>query len=243
MKKISINGKGALLRVFALLLLCGAVAALLDVNTPMSASAAAVRATPTVATDMPLTPPPGFKPAMKTDLSQLVGRDPSVKVETLTLPAPLCAAIQKAQLGASCQILHYWAEANHLSLPQGTLTASSSVAASSYWYWWASDMICSSTGFGCAAWSLHLTMDGVANGTRVYQWDEGCTPGGGGFLTVVDWCGFLHNGGGWPTNGMQFGLNGHVCTISIGPVGGICFNHGIRRWINDWGNPGGLYTW
>jgi hypothetical protein len=44
---------------------------------------------------------------------------------------------------------------------------------------------------------------------------------------------------GWPNYGIQYGMNGNACLFSA--YG--CFNHGLRRWINDWGTPTGCYQW
>jgi hypothetical protein len=52
--------------------------------------------------------PSGFKTPANADLSQLVGKDLSVHVETLTLPAASCSAKELARSGGKCQILHYW---------------------------------------------------------------------------------------------------------------------------------------
>ena len=73
-------------------------------------------------------------------------------------------------------------------------------------------------------------MDGVANGSHVYQWHVTCTPGG--YETYCgsgsgEWYGYFYNGGGWPNYAMQFG----------------CVEHGQRQWINDSGNPTTYYNW
>jgi hypothetical protein len=187
--------------------------------------------------------PPGFKAPASADLSQLLGKDPTVHIETLKLPATSCSAKELARSTGKCQILHYWKTgATRLPLSRGTQVIS---ASGGYWYWWAWDQICSSndpgTHDGCTYWSFTMTEDGVANGSHVWQWNHGCTAGG--FFGSVDgqWCGYLYNGGGWPNYAMQFGLNGKACLITAWGTG--CYNHGMRRWINDYGNRSTFYSW
>ena len=106
-----------------------------------------------------------------------------------------------------------------------------------YWYWSWQDQICSI--YGCWYWSLASWEDGIANGYNVWQWHHTCTPSG--INASITWCGSFFNGGGWPNYAMQFGLNGQQCFNY--PWGQVCFQHGLRRWINDWGNPGYFYYW
>lgn len=189
--------------------------------------------------------PHGFKLAASPNLSQLYGKDPAIHMEILTLSSASCAALNQASPAAAptCQLRHYWNGTTHLALPQGTNKAAS--VASGYWYWWAWDQLCSAndpgTHDGCRYWSFTMTEDGVANGHNVWQWNHGCTAGG--FFGSVDgqWCGYLYNGGGWPHYAMQFGLNGRACLITAWGTG--CYNHGMRRWINDWGNLSTFYSW
>ena len=82
---------------------------------------------------------------------------------------------------------------------------------------------------------------GLANGSNVYQWSHGCTPSG--FQVSNVWCGSQYNGGGWPTYGMLFGYDANVCTVKLGSVGAGCFAHGMRRWIDDYGNLSTFYYW
>lgn len=91
---------------------------------------------------------------------------------------------------------------------------------------------------GCWFANYKLTYDGVANGTNVWQWDVGCTPGGYG--TNCTWKGYLYNGGGWPYYKMQFGANAQFCVV-LNSIG--CFNHGMRTWVDDSGNDLGVASW
>jgi hypothetical protein len=86
-----------------------------------------------------------------------------------------------------------------------------------------------------------MTEDGVANGSHVWQWNHGCTAGGAFGTMDGGWCGYLYNGGGWPYYAMQFGLNGRACIITSWGTG--CYNHGMRRWIDDYGNLSTFYYW
>ncbi|MHB8589002.1 MAG: hypothetical protein ACYDA0_09145 [Candidatus Dormibacteraceae bacterium] len=190
-------------------------------------------------------PPPGYK----------VPADPPpgavIKSEVITLSASACASLSqgldapgKAAL-ATCEVVHSSYGVNHAPLPAGTRLTGSlftdhialAAASAGYWYWSRWDRLCSI--YGCWYVSYTLTEDGIANGNNVYQWNEGCTPGG--LNTSITWCGSLYNGGGYPYYAMQFGLNGQSCVILSG--GTICAQHGIRRWIDDWGNAGGYSVW
>lgn len=217
MMKAILPVRRALLRWGIALLVLGSIGAALVGTTP-SAQAASLPHTLSSAR------------AASLDLSHLFGTDPRVHQDRLTLPAASCTALRQAQPGASCQILHYWAVANHQPLPQGK-----QAAANTGWYWWAWDEI---DGIG-GIWSFTLSEDGWATGSNVWMWNEGCTAGG--LQSTVTWCGDLYNGGGSPNYAMQFGLNGVVCAPT--PWGCINANHGMRRWIDDNGNPAGFNYW
>jgi hypothetical protein len=185
------------------------------------------------------------------DLSKV----PGATVKTLTLDSQQCAAVKQAapSKDQSCQFLEYSLHVNHRSVPAGkqfnwdssALAGSSSANAASlsvrpatspsdpYWYWHDWDQICSF--YGCWYMSFSLEEDGVANGWYVWQWNEYCTPGGYGTSILPGGCFYLHNGGGAPYHGVQFGLNGQFC---VGPYGIGCINHGMRRWISLWGDEG-----
>jgi hypothetical protein len=175
----------------------------------------------------------------------------TVTTEIVTLPAAQCAAMNKA-LAASgqrtdptCRAVHQSYGQNNLALPAGTtlatsrnfLTGNTAYAAAAYWYWSWWDQECSI--YGCWFWGVSLWEDGVANGSNVWKWNEGCTASG--YNTTVTWCGFFYNGGGWPYWAMQFGENSSSCAFING--GPACFGHGQRRWIDDWGNPSGYSYW
>ena len=216
----------------------GMVVTISSVGSVTSASAAST-STPTTADAAALAPKPpaGWTGThVPTDPSKI----PGVTVEQITLSPALCAALNGVRSGAApgCVGLHYSLGTNHEALPTGTTAPQKGITPSSYayWHWSYSDWICSIA--GCWLASLTLWEDGVANGTYVWQWDVTCTPGGQN--TNVQWCGYLHNGGNWPYYAMEFGLNGQFC---IGPWGLGCINHGIRRWINDWGQPAGFSSW
>lgn len=183
-------------------------------------------------------PPAGFHPVSDPHDTE------ALTVTTTKLPPSTCSALNRVRSGAApdCQALDYQKETNRQPLPPGTqwspVTKGSggrAHAASSYWYWSHSDSICSI--YGCWYASLGSWEDGVANGSNVWNWNHGCTPGG--YNTSITWCGYFYNGGGWPNYGIQYGMNGNACLFSA--YG--CFNHGLRRWINDWGTPTGYYTW
>lgn len=175
----------------------------------------------------------------------------AVTTEIVTLPTAQCDAMNKALAAAghatdpSCRAVHQSYGQNHLALPAGTsvatarnfLTNSTVYASAAYWYWSWWDQECSI--YGCWFWGVSLSEDGVANGSNVWQWNTGCTPNG--YNTTVSWCGYLHNGGGWPYYAMQFGVNSTSCAYVNG--GPACFGHGQRRWINDYGNPAGYSYW
>ena len=182
-------------------------------------------------------PPAGFNPSLDPPPGAVV------HTELLTLPAGSCATINGGGPHASCQAFHYSYGVNHQALPAGTeiAGASSGVALAAtppagYWYWSRWDEICSI--YGCWYFSLTLSEDGDANGSSVWRWHNNCTPGG---LASVTWCGYFNNGGPPPYYAMQFGLNGQACV----PVSGntICAAHGIRRSIDDFGNPGAYQQW
>jgi hypothetical protein len=177
--------------------------------------------------------------------------NPYVRVEHVDLSAGDCTrllagvpAAKMAQVQAEqCSMLHYSFGANHLPVPAHTSgapeasagTASSACCGYWYWSWW--DDLCN--GLSCNVWDFHLNEDGVANGYNVYQWHTNCTASGLG--STVTWYGYMFNGGGWPYYGMEFGCNGTVC-VGIGPAS-YCYGHGMRRWIDDWGDPSTFYDW
>lgn len=191
--------------------------------------------------------PPGFQ----RNLDPPAGA--SVSEEIVTLPAAQCAAMNQALTAsgkaaqADCRVIHRSYGKSHQALPAGTLAAaprglfggSTVYAAAAYWYWSWWDQECSL--YGCWYWGVSLTEDGVANGSNVWQWSGAqCTASGvDNFCT---WSGYFHNGGGWPTFGMQFGENSCVLGAVINGAQ-ICVGHGQRRWINDWGNPAGYSYW
>jgi hypothetical protein len=177
--------------------------------------------------------------------------NPYVHVERVQLSPADCArllagvpAAQAAQVQAQqCSMLHYSFGANHLPVPArmpgapGASAGTGSSGCCGYWYWWWWDDLCN--GISCSIWDFHLNEDGVADGNNVYQWHTNCTASGLG--STVTWCGYLFNGGGAPYYGMEFGVNGSVC-IGIGPAT-YCYGHGMRRWIDDWGDPTTVYNW
>lgn len=156
-----------------------------------------------------------------------------------------------------CYLVRYMYAVNYQALMPGETTAiptgvgprsasvngatTNVVAASAPAYWRWSYRVAVTDILGGNLWKLTLSMNGVANGQNVYQWYTNCTPSG--FNTSIQWCGYQYNGGGAPTYGMLFGLNGQVCGVAIGPVGVLCYNHGIRQWIDDRGNPTTEYDW
>jgi hypothetical protein len=179
-------------------------------------------------------PPAGFRPALDPPAGA------AVQSELITLPAGECASVNG---DTSCQAIHLSYGVNLQALPAGSTIAgaSSGVALAAtvppgYWYWSRWDKICAL--YGCWYFSMTLTEDGVANGNNVWKWDEGCTPGG---LARTTWCGYFYNGGGPPNYAMQFGINIEACAPLSG--GTVCAAHGIRRWIDDFGNPGGYSAW
>ena len=178
--------------------------------------------------------PVGFQP----DLAPPPGAH--ITVRTITLQPGSCAMLNEAPSSAGgCQAVLYSYGRNFQPLPVGVRYAASGpdVLAAGYWYWSWWDQMCSA--YGCWYSSFTLQEDGVANGSNVWQWNKYCTPGG--INTNITWCGYNYNGGGYPYYAMQFGLNGTGCPIING--GPFCINHGMRRWIDDWGNPGYYTQW
>jgi hypothetical protein len=177
--------------------------------------------------------PVGWHPSLNPPAGAVVQR------EVITLPAGLCASFNGGGAQASCQAIHYSYGVNHQALPANTTVANASpnvALAAAYWYWSRWDKTCSI--WGCWYVSFTETEDGDANGLNVWRWSSSCSGGG---LGVITWCGYFYNGGGYPYYAMQFGLNGEACIPLSG--GTVCANHGIRRWIDDNGNPGGYSTW
>lgn len=179
-------------------------------------------------------------------LDVLARTDPNVVVTRESLPAAQCTQLLSAAKAKSatlpanaCDFVHYSYGVNHQAVPAGT-TGAVAIASGmdpGYWYWSFWDEVTDVTGGN--VWKFHLNEDGEANGQHVYQWHTNCTPSGLG--TSISWCGYFYNGGGAPNYGMQFGLDGKVC-IGIGPAQ-YCYAHGIRRWIDDSGNPSTVNTW
>lgn len=174
-------------------------------------------------------PPAGFK-GTAVDAATAHGATSRI----IRLAPRACAEYNRAYPGSvpDCQARLYTYGRDHQALPAGSRSASPN----SYWYWSYSDEECSI--YGCWYWSVNLSMDGVADGSNVYQWNVGCSPGGYG--TSCTWKGYLYNGGGWPYYAMQFGENSQSC---VGPYGIGCFAHGQRQWINDYGTPTTYYNW
>ncbi len=154
-----------------------------------------------------------------------------VIMHTITLPKKSCASLSAVHPGTvpGCKIDVYTSSVNRQPLPRGTKMQSAVSSSSDYWYW--SDEAWACPAAGCWVWKIDLQMDGVANDLNVWQWNEYCTPSGYG--ETITWCGYLHNGGGSPYYGMQFGVNWNSC---VGPYGIGCFSHWMRVWINDDGN-------
>ena len=208
------------------LLAASASAATASPHAPTTGAAAQASAA------KPPTPPAGFT---GTSTNPATARGATVRI--ITLRPKTCAAYNRTDPGTvpGCRAKLYSYSRNHQALPKET------TAASSYWYWTASDEECSI--YGCWYWSANLWMDGVANGSHVYQWHVGCTPGGYETYCGYDsgqWYGYFYNGGGWPNYAMQFGENSKSC---VAPYNVGCFSHGQRQWINDWGNPTTYYNW
>jgi hypothetical protein len=168
-----------------------------------------------------------------------------VKVEIIKLTAAQCAKLPTVD----CTVIHKSWGVNHQPLPKGTTlrataagTASAMCPADCYWYWSWWDQIGNCVYIaghgGCLSWTYSVEENGDANGSHVYRWNNWCTAGGNSTST---WCGYFWNGGGYPNYAMQFG--GNVCAGIPTPWGWLCFNHGQRRWIDDYGNPGGYYYW
>ncbi len=213
--------RGTRARLLAALLLSGAV---LAAGGPAAVHPAAAPVAPG--------PPAGWvAPGVPADPASA----PGAAVETITLGAAPCAALNATDPGVAptCQLRHYSGGVNHQPVPGSPSRGGVTNGAYWSWYWSHWDAVC---GAWCS-WKMASSEDGVADGYNVWQWDHGCTPSGYG--TVITWCGSLYNGGGWPNYAMQFGLNGNVCA---GPNIG-CVGHGLRRWIDDNGKPGGFYTW
>jgi hypothetical protein len=165
-----------------------------------------------------------------------------VHSERLTLPSAECASAQAVRFtDASCQYIHQWWSETHQPLPQGTRLAGASssiaLAAVPYYYWSWGDWDCSI--YGCGYGGFRLWEDGVANDVNVWQWDVTCTPSG--INTNCTWKGYFYNGGGYPYYAMQFGANEQQCLST--QLGLVCANHGMRRWINDEGDPNGFSAW
>jgi len=191
--------------------------------------------------DHPL-PPSGYQ----IDVSPPPGT--TIEEEIVTLPASACAVMNQAlvergqQAEKDCRAIHGSYGFNHRPLPAGTVARSTGglfdagtvQAAAAYWHWGWYDYECSL--YGCMVWKVSLEEEGVANGSNVWQWGVYCTPSGLG--TVCTWKGYFHNGGGWPYYAMQFGENS--CTGASVNGTSVCMNHGIRRWIDDWGNGGAV---
>jgi hypothetical protein len=175
----------------------------------------------------PPVPPAGFQ---GTPVNPATARGATIRM--ITLNPETCAEYNRAYPGTvpNCQAKLYSYGQSNLTLPKGT------AAASGYWYWSAGDTECPPA--GCGLWSAHLTMDGVANGSHVYQWNVGCTASGYG--ESCTWDGYFHNGGGWPYYSMQFGEDGQFC---VAPFGVGCFNNGIRQSVTDSGRLTGFYDW
>ena len=212
------------IRVIArtVLAMAAAVVMLMTISTAAAQASAA----------KPPAPPVGFK---GTPVNPATTGATSVRI--ITLNPKTCAEYNRTNPGSvpGCRAKLYTYSRNHQALPIGT------TAASGYWYWSASDEECSI--YGCWYWSANLWMDGVANGSNVWQWNVGCTPGG--YETYCgygsgQWYGYFYNGGGWPYYAMQFGDNSKSC---VAPYNVGCYNHGQRQWINDWGNPTTYYNW
>jgi len=200
-----------------------------------AAAAAMLIMIPTAAANASVTAPAapaGFKAAPVN-----LATDPGASVQTITLTKGECTALNHSHPGTvpNCKALLYTDSGNHEALPAGTAKAIKD-ASSGYWYWWGSKEECSL--YSCHYWSVHLTMDGVANGSHVYQWNVGCTASG--YDTSCAWHGYLYNGGGWPHYAMQFGENSNSC---IGPYNIGCTGHGMRQWVNDDGYLTGYDHW
>lgn len=215
------------------------IASALAFGILMVPSAASMAAGP----DHPL-PPAGYRP----DLSPPPGA--VVKEEVVTLPAAQCAGMNQALTAqglaaeADCRAIHGSYGFSHRPLPAGTVTRTSALLnagtayASVAWFTWGwYDYECAL--YGCWYWKVTLEEDGVANGANVYQWHVWCTPSG--VNTSCTWTGYNYNGGGYPYYAMQFGENSCSYVIVRGLY--FCIGHGMRRWIDDWGNGGGFSNW
>jgi hypothetical protein len=194
--------------------------------------------------DHPL-PPAGYRPDLTPPSGALV------KEEVVTLPAAQCAAMNSAleakgqAAESNCRAIHGSYGFSHQQLPAGTVTRTSNAllnagtayASAAYFYWGWYDYECAL--YGCWYWKVTLEEDGVANGANVWQWHVWCTPQG--VNTSCTWKGYSYNGGGAPTFAMQFGENS--CSYVIVKGFYFCIGHGMRRWIDDWGNGAGFSYW
>ena len=150
------------------------------------------------------------------------------------LSAEECSALK---LPNNCQLIHTWSGSS--SAPSGAATTATAAATIYYGYW--VDEICPYVGGQSACWitGYKQTEDYTYDGSHVWESTHGCTPEG--FESSITWCGYLYNGDGPPYYAMQFGLNGLSCLST--KIGVLCYNHGMRRWINDSGSPGSFSWW
>jgi len=153
--------------------------------------------------------------------------------QTVTLPSSLCATLNAAYPGSepNCAGILVVTGSDYLPIP--TTGRSSGAAqpdsiAPGYWYWSYTDHLCS--GAGCWLWNDSLSMDGVANGDAVYQWNVQCTPGG---FSYCSWHGYSFNGGGAPYYAMECGMDVVAEQVPPVPPG----YHGVRQWITDYEPP------
>jgi hypothetical protein len=230
------------------------LAALGSVTAVASASAATTGSSGHAVSQAIPIAPAGWKP-------ETVARpwlNPHATMRVVTLSRTACSALNKARPGAApdCTVRDYFLRdgGNHQPLPAGTrfstgghvITAKAAAAASSaYWYWGVYSFVeCSNSIAGCTAWNVNLTIDGVADGSNVYQWNVGCSTGSFGYDATCGWSGYLYNGGevvpGCGCVGMQFGEDSTE-TIVTSITGFI--NSGQRVWVDSFGDWFNYSSW
>lgn len=155
------------------------------------------------------------------------------------------ARLRSQAQALDCTRVHYHFHAARLPLPAGINpqqsagplfreTARAALLAG-WWYWTDSNMECD---LFCSGWGSTDWADGVDNGASVWDWHQQCTAFGIA-QQVTRFTNF--NGGPPPYYGLQLVDDFKVC-LGTGWVS-FCASHGMRQWIDWYGDPTTYYDY
>ncbi len=162
--------------------------------------------------------------------------DPRAKTWKERLSPAACSALNHQHPGAapSCQVRNYVTGEKGLPLPRGTRFVTANSASAPYHQF---DYTFTQCGISCSVWKDDFEINGVYNGSHVYQWNIWNTFTTNGPSGRTTWKGYRDNGGAYLSwcgcNGMQFGVDAEITASIAGTQ--ETFDTWQRVWVDIWG--------